>query len=193
MARRQNFKTRRTLNKIGKIALIILAVALGLGCISMVVANVRERNEDNLIEVNDTYFPTKNYGHGLEFDVDEDGVIKIKGEKATGSIEAIIQTVELDAGTYTLSGLEKPNQDEMFLSAEWGEGEVCIAGIDDANGTFTLTEKSTVTIVLHITSGTEIKYANRTIEPVLVEGDDVGEFWAKADLFDNDKDDKEDK
>lgn len=190
MARRQNFKTRRTLNKIGKIALIILAVALCLGCVSMVVANVRERNEDNLIKVDDNYLPERNPGYGIFFDVDDDGVIKVKGDKASGNVEAIIQTVELEAGTYTLSGIEKPDQGKMTLTAQWGAGEVCYAGLFEANGTFTLTEKTTVTIVLNIMADEDIAYANRTIKPVLVEGDDVGDFYAKSDLFDNDKEDK---
>lgn len=185
MARR-SFKTKRTMNKIGKVLLIILAIGLGLGCISMFVANTRERNPDNLIEVDDNYLVERNPGYGIDFDVDDDGVITVKGNKASGNIEAVIQTVELEAGTYTLSGIEKPDQGKMTLTAQWGSGEVCYAGLFQANGTFTLTEKTTVTIVLNIMSDADIAYANKTIKPVLVEGDDVGDFYVKSDLFGND-------
>ena len=189
---RKNFKTKRILNKVGKIALIVLAMALGLGCVSMFVAGTREVNPDNLIKVDDNYLPERNPGYGVSFDVDDDGVIKINGNKTSGHVEAIIQTIELEAGTYTLSGIAKPDQGIMTLTARWGAGEFCYAGLYKENGTFTLTEKTTVTIVLNIMADVDIPYANKTIKPVLVADDEPGDFYVKTELFkNNDKADDE--
>ncbi len=174
----KNMKKR----KIGKTILIIVATILCLGLVAGVGGAlyekvIAERNPDNLLKVDDTYIKSQKTNYGLEIDVDDNGVIKLEGNTSANE-ELVVQTVTLPAGTYTISGIEKPNIAKMTLAAKV-DGNSYYAGL--SNDTFTLEAEKAVTIVINVQTGEgdekTIDYVNRTIKPVLVKGEEIGDFY----------------
>ena len=173
-----NFKAKRRLNSIVTFVCLVLVFALLGGIAVATFSSLRERNPDNLLTVDENYIRDKKTGYGLEVKVDDNGIIKLKGQSSRNE-ELIVQTVKLAAGTYTISGIEKPELDKVVLQATWGTGNIAYAGLDSA--TFTLDAEYEVTVAIVI-EGTEdgentIDWQNKTIKPVLVKGDVAGEFW----------------
>ena len=177
MSRRQNFKRKKKMPTWATILIGVLTLALLGGAITVCSAFgvLQERNENNLLKVDDTYIKSQSLINGIELDVMEDGAIHIHGDPSNNAT-VIIQQVKLSAGTYTISGIEKLDTGKMMLCVVYGSGSSAIAG--DSSATFTLTEEETVSVELHFVKDAEIHYANRIIRPVLVEGDEVGEFYA---------------
>ena len=179
---RQDFKRKRKTSYAIKIIAAILAVALlcGVGVVLFSNGFLQKRNDKNLIGPDsENYIKTQGTKYGVDVEVKEDGTIKLKGNPS-GNIELVVDTVELEAGTYTLSAIKEPDLASVTLSAQWNVTNFCYAGFGDEvlDDTFTLTEKTTVSVILSIQSEAEIAYANRTIRPVLVSGDTAGDFYA---------------
>ena len=173
--RRQNFKKKK-MPVWAQVLVATLAIALLGGVATVAFANgfLQERNEKNLLDPKLYTVKSDSLTHGIELDVTDDGAIHIKGNPSEAD-EVIIQELELEAGTYTISGIEKVDTNNLNLFARYGDN-IAIAG--HSSGTFTLTEKTTVSVVLSFGADVEIHYANRIIRPVLVEGDKPGEFYA---------------
>ena len=172
-----NVKRKKFFKRLGIGVAIIAILALVGGVAAVGMGSMIERNPDNLIEFDENYLRDTKTNYGLEVKVDDNGVIKLKGE-TTRNEELIVQTVTLPAGTYTISGIAKPNLAKMVLRATWGAGEQALAGLDSA--TFTLEEDTvvTVSIVIEGSDGENtIDWANRTIKPVIVEGNVAGDFY----------------
>ena len=177
-----NVRRKRIWKTVGIIAAVVAIVALVAGVAVVGLSAMRERNPDNLIKVDDDYMESiENNGKGLSVDVKEDGTIKLKG-KPTASDQFIVKTFVLDAGTYTISGLENPDLTKILLGVMWGsDGNVskAYAGLDSQ--TFTFAEATEVTVFIDVYADAEdsdIEWQNRTIRPVIVEGDEPGEFYA---------------
>ena len=172
-----NVKRKKFWKGLGIGVAIVAVLALICGVAAVGISSRLERNPDNLIKFDENYIRDTKTNYGLEVKVDDNGVIKLKGE-TTSNEELIIQTVTLPAGQYTISGIAKPNLAKMVLRATWGAGEEAFADLGSA--TFTLEEETdvTVSIVIH---GSEdentIEWANRTIKPVIVKGDTAGDFY----------------
>lgn len=173
--RRQNFKKKK-MPVWAQVLVAILAIALLGGVATVAFANgfLQERNEKNLLTVDDTYLKDTKLTNGIELDVTEDGAIHIKGDPSDNA-SVIIQEVKLAAGTYTISGIEKLDTNKVMLCVSYGNGNIAIAG--DTSATFTLDAEETVSVELRFVKDAEIHYANRTIRPVLVEGDEPGDFY----------------
>lgn len=175
-------KTKKLLKTVG---LILVGVILGGAILAAGGTEIkadfiqRDLNKDNLIEVNETYLESGSE-KGVEWKVQEDGTIKLYGT-ATADYSEAIQMVELEAGTYTydIGGKAiKDVEDEPVYSYVLVGGQQYIAGTDSA--TFTLESSATVQVV--ITFFEDAEFGNifgTTIRPVLVEGDDIGSFYAK--------------
>lgn len=176
---KKNFKSKGKIKKILKIVGIVAVVALIGGMALSLVNNSRQRNDDNLIKVDDTYIQSQKTNYGLEVTVENDGTIKLKGNTSANE-ELPVQTLTLPAGTYTISGINKVDLSKMTLCAKWG-GNVAHAGT--GSETFTLENETEVTISIIIEAAEDgestIAFENRIIRPVLVEGEEPGEFYAK--------------
>ena len=88
------------------ISTIILVVLLAVACIGgsiYFINSKRELNDDNLLSVDEYQIVDEKTSMGLKVDVKEDGKIYVSG-KASEDWEAVIQTVTLDEGTYTVGG-----------------------------------------------------------------------------------------
>ena len=176
MNNKTNFKKKKQKSLAMKIVAAIFVLALIGGIITFAFSNgfLRDRNEENLISL-EGYIVDQKDLYGIELDVKDDGAIKIKGDTKE-NVDFLIQSVELEAGTYTLSGIEDPNLGIITLNARYGNGGVAYAG--DTSATFTLSEKTTVSIYLSVVESEEgISYVNRTIRPCLVEGQTAGDFY----------------
>ena len=176
MSRRQNFKKKK-MPVWAQVLVAVLVIALLGGVATVAFANgfLQDRNKDNLLIVDSTYLKDKDLLNGIELDVTEDGAIHIKGDPSDNA-SVIIQEVKLAAGTYTISGIEKLDMNQIYLCVMYGSGSMAIAG--DTSATFTLTAEETVSVELHIVKDSKIPYANRVIRPVLVKGEKAGEFYA---------------
>lgn len=179
---KNNYKSKRRWKTIGKVVLVVLSIVLSLGTIAALTGSTfenpfkKERNDKNLLVVNETYIKTQNTGRGIEIDVKDDGRLTLKG-KATSAITRTVQTLELQPGTYTISGVENPDVENFMLAVSYGTGDLAIAGLESA--TFTIAEAQTVTVQLIIGKDYKITFADKVIEPVLANGENAVDFWAE--------------
>lgn len=180
-------KSKRGWRMVGICALCTCLAILGASLVGFISGGFSEknptnwfdkdRNPDNLLKVNDTYVKTHNTNRGIDVKVDKNGVIKMSG-KATSASSFTVQTVTLSAGTYTISGLANPNIDEFSMYAIYSEsGDRAYA--DTESATFTISEETSVQVVISWAKDYKISLANQTIKPVLVKGETAGEFYAK--------------
>lgn len=168
--------------KILKIVGIVLAsvMLLGFGVSAFGGGNFdvfdREKNDKNLVKVDESYIKTHNTNRGVEIDVKDNGVIKLSG-KATSDYSVKVASVKLAAGTYTISGLDEPDINEFWMYVQHSGGQA-ISGTDGA--TFTLNAEETVTIMLAWAEDYNFNLFNEnTVRPVIVSGDEAGSFYAK--------------
>ena len=185
-----NYKSKRSWKRIGKALLIALCVILSLGAVaSFTGASMnpvewfkKDLNPDNLLTI-DHYDDEKDRiattGYGVDFKFNDDGVITVYGKNGDPSVgenevkKYSFATITLNAGQYTISGYDKAQLNTLGVYAEangetyWGDTE---------NDTFTLTETTTVTIGLYV--GNDKLFVNAKLYPVLVTGDEAGEFYA---------------
>lgn len=174
MSRRQNFKKKK-MPTWATILISVLTLALVGGAITVASAFgvLHERNENNLLDPDKYVVKSGAIGNGVDLDVQKDGAILIKGDPSESN-EVIIQELELEAGTYTISGIEKVDTNNLNLFVRYGDN-VAVAGL--TSGTFALTETTTVSVVLSFGADVEIHYANKIIRPTLVKGAEAGEFY----------------
>ena len=85
--------------------------------------------------------------------------------------EFIIDTITLEPGTYTISGL-KSDKDKVSLKVVFGANEY-FAGLK--NDTFKIESATSVQIVLSFAEDTVC--VNKTVRPVLVVGEEAGDFY----------------
>ncbi len=169
-------------NKIIKYAAVFLVGVLVCG----VLINVKdssngflskERNPDNMIvfEDNDTYIKTQDTNEGVEIDVDDNGVITLKG-KATSGYELTVAQVTLEPGTYTISGCDNTSSD-FRMYVKYNVTDVAISGNED-NDTFTISEEQTVSVKITWKEDYNFgKLVGTKIKPVIVEGKEIGDFY----------------
>ena len=133
-----------------------------------------ERNPNNLIKIDDSYIKTQDTNRGVEIKVADDGTIRLYGE-ASEDYAVKVATVSLEAGTYTLSGMDDVDVTKFYMYLV-ANGETVIAGTSDA--TFTLTGATTVDITLSWAKDYDFGTIFGTkVMPVLVKGETVGEFY----------------
>ena len=162
------------------IALVLVGAMIGgalIGFTDLGEKLVPQRNEENLIEVNDSYIKEGTNNKGVSWKVSDDGTVKLFGSASTAD-SIVVQTLELPAGTYTYSvGNSKVNVDKYYSYVS-ANGVEYIAGTTD--DTFELVEDSTVQVVICWLEGTEFnEIIGVTFRPVIVEGENAGEFFAK--------------
>ena len=178
----------KTNTKIVIMGVVVLLVAIAacsfLGNISNGFTNwedatLRQRNEDNLLS--GKTFESYDNGDGITLEAKKDGTIVIDGTYL-GKEENIVipvETVNLGAGTYTLSGAAKGSNYTYYIRAEYKDanGTSVYAVGDFANtATFTLTSSQSVNISIVIFPEVEFNHVN--VRPVLVVGNEAGDFYA---------------
>lgn len=136
----------------------------------------KELNPDNLIDVTaEGYIKSQNTARGVEIDVDDDGIIRLYG-KSTSAGSVTVATVELQPGTYTLSGVSNPNIDEFGMRVQYGSGDVAFAGTESA--TFEIMATETVSVIIYWADDYNFNiFTNYKVTPVLVSGDKAGSFY----------------
>ena len=169
--------TRKTKNIIKSIAFIL--VALFAIAMTLAYVGVFDRggsasvyNEENLFNVAD-YTIENTEQDGITVTVNRAGQIKLEGEceAAEGAFITIpLQTIELEAGEYTINGLGDGSSDETYFLQNDG----LIPPVMEDDVTFELTEDATITFSIVVFGGTEVDVV---ISPVLVEGDEAGSFF----------------
>lgn len=177
-------KTKRIITYIGVI-LIAVAVCSFVGKISGGFQKdfdewqLKERNEANLLS--GTSFEEYNNGDGITLKAKKDGTVVIDGTYLGKSENIIvpIESVNLGVGTYTLSGAPKGGNYTYYIRAEYKDGSsssVYAIGDFSNTATFTLTSAQSVNISIVIFPGVEFNNVN--VRPVLVVGNEAGEFYA---------------
>ena len=166
---------------------IVLAVVL-LGGVIVNLTNVGKKvNEDNLLY--DTYSSMKETTDSNGMTVSQNnGVISIKGKTTKDASTLIkITDVALDAGTYTYTCFDKPTTDTYYSYIEYTDDNVLnrvfadfdtvqtsAAGTVQHAKTFTITERTTVTVYIVVAADTE---CNIKAYPTLVSGVKPGSFF----------------
>lgn len=176
---------RKRLGTLGIVLVLVLLTGLVMNLYG--VFDEKESNPKNLIgiaAVEEAYLEEDSYntGYGVTVTVKDTGAVKVSGTATADVIfELIPEGIKLEAGeTYTLSAGVK--------SATYNGYHVRLHNITtttdadkyiyaDLDGTFTA-PNSTDTYVLEVFIGEDTR-VNATFYPVLVEGDDAGEFYAE--------------
>lgn len=136
----------------------------------------KQANPDNLIKVDaEDYISSQTLLSGVEIDVKDNGVIKVTGEASqAGSVQ--IASVQLEPGTYTISGLKDASSTKCALVVKYGNGDVAFAGLESQ--TFVIAQAETVTVHLNWTEGYDFgKVIGTEVKPVLVSGAEAGSFF----------------
>ena len=173
------YKTKKFL----KLAAIFLAGVLvsvffaGIGGKSNSGIFNRELNEDNLIKVENYVIENEKTDVGIDIDVNEDtGVIKFSG-KAERDYTAVVAQVELEAGTYTISGFDNSTKGRCYLAVLYDVDQTAMSGTKTQ--TFTLEQTQTVTVQIVVSEDANFNlFTARTFEPCLVSGDKAGSIYA---------------
>ena len=165
-------KTKRTIKRI----LIVLAIALLGGLVGSFAATGssffdRDPNPDNLILVDNYVIKDgEDPGDGVEATVKDDGTIKLNG-KAKANTEFTVAELVLEPGEYTISGYDS-EKSTKGIKVVFGVNEHYAGTSSD---TFILETSTTVRVVIYVTEDTYC--LNSTFRPVLVTGDDPGDFY----------------
>ena len=137
---------------------------------------ILERNPDNELTgkygwKDDVY----NVGDGYKLTARKDGSIIINGKYtgSNGKAEIPLETVTLQAGTYTISGAPNGGNATYYLKATVGDTDY-IANFGAEGGTFT-TNGGQVTVTLVLFG--DYDFSNVKIQPVIVEGSEAGDFY----------------
>lgn len=176
---KNNQSRKRRLPRWAQMLLIALAVCLCatlIGAIAVDNAKWKVRNDENLLTVDETYIKSQKLENGLSVNVDDDGVIKLRGTVDEDWTETVTE-VTLVAGTYTLGGMTCDEDSKVALFADVG-GVKHYAGSDDKDhgATFTISVQTVVTIQVSVEKDTNLLIA-KTIRPTLADGDDEIEFY----------------
>ena len=171
-----------------KLIIVALAVILAVSFLGRITdgfqidlkdATLRDRNESNLLTgkygwKDDVY----NNGDGYKLTAAKDGTVTINGEYTGSASSAVIplEKVTLSAGTYTISGAPNGGNQTYLIKVVYGESET-VADFGSTGGTFTLTSSEEVTIQLVLYG--DFEFNNVKIRPVLVDGSEAGDFYAK--------------
>ena len=175
--RNNNYNNEKVKKWLKRIGIILLAVVACVSCASVAGLFDKELNDENLIDVNsESYIKSYNTALGVKVKVDDDGVIHLWGT-ATSSNIVNVATVELEAGTYYLSGVEKPDINDFGLRIVLANGTPVLANTDSA--CFTIENAETVTVQLYWADeySFDVFDANRTVKPVLAKGDKAVSFF----------------
>lgn len=168
---------------IASIAVVIVAITACafLGSISDGFTNwddatLFERNTANILSGKFTDF---NDGNGVKATARKDGSIILNGKNLTDNDIVIpVETVNLSAGTYTLSGASKGSNVTYHIVAKYvdGSGATQTAISNFSNKTFTIVNAQDVEISIVVTAKQSVN--NVLLRPVLVAGNEIGEFYA---------------
>ena len=136
----------------------------------------KEVNPDNLLKAENYVLKTSKVNEGLEFTVDDYGVIKVDG-KASKDYEAVIATITLEPGTYTIGGYDS-DANKMSLAIVVN-AEVHYAGNEGelSGATFTVEETTAATVKLVIAEDANFILA-ATVRPTLAVGLEEIDFFA---------------
>ncbi|MBQ8141067.1 MAG: hypothetical protein IJ038_05165 [Clostridia bacterium] len=189
MSRRRNnqdgesYKTKRTLKTIAIAVVVTLTATLCasvVGFMSDGFENTevstwfeKEVNEANIIKVGAEGYvlaEEDDNGNGVTVKRDENGVIKLNG-KSSADQSWIVGTFTLEAGTYTVSGVDSSLKCGLKVT---GPNIEVKAGT--TNDSFTIEDTTTVTVSIY--TAADAFFLNKTIKPVLVVGETAGEFYA---------------
>ena len=167
------FKTKKFIKAI----CLILAGVLLCGAITAVVGSFdRELNEDNFIKVDDYIIDDQETDIGITIDVDEEtGIIKFSG-KAEEDHTFVVSQVELEAGTYTISGFES-TKGRCVMSVLYDVDQLALSGAKTA--TFTLDKAEVVTVQIVVSEDADFNlFSASTFKPCIVEGKSEGSIYA---------------
>lgn len=170
-----DYKKKRTMRTIGIIFIIILGATFLTSMIGFASNGftdsdpkswvTSERNPDNLIKL-DAYVieDGQNDNKGIKAKVTDDGVIKLRG-KATSDNLFTVANVTLEAGEYTISGIESTDDYGITVSGS-GIGDVKSGG---SSATFKIEVATSVAVRIYVNEGTTF-IVPKDFEPCLVKG-----------------------
>lgn len=151
------------------IPLVILVVLLSIGCVLgliYVFNSKRELNEDNLLSVDEYQIVDEKTTVGLTVDVKENGKIFIRG-KASEDWEAVIQTLTLEEGTYTVGGCNS-NVGTYGIVVKKDGTPIAYSGTNGTQGaTFTVDSTGDYTVSIFVMEGATVF---RDFAPTLASG-----------------------
>ncbi len=164
---------QRSRMSVSTILLIVLAIAAVVGVTLYIVNSKREVNDENLLAVKNYEIVDTKTSVGLTVDVKDSGKIYIQGT-ASEDWSAVIQTVTLKAGTYTVGGCTS-DIGKYGIRVTKNGTPIAYAGTDGTLGaTFTVEETGSYQVEIFVSEGT---YVMRTFAPTLAAGKKAINFY----------------
>lgn len=136
----------------------------------------RNLNEDNLYTVDCVTLEDSNLGNGVVVDVDEDtGVISLSGTPAADHTYTV-GTIKLDKGTYTITAIEGAALNTVYMTLKESGGNEHQFDFTPGNTITIGADDTECTLEIHVKADAEL--GSVKILPVIVSGDEAGEFYA---------------
>ena len=131
----------------------------------------KERNPENLIEIDSVSLKSGRHESGIDIDVDENGVVTLNGTTGDEDVTLTYSNVALAAGDYILTGAENGSTGTYYLYVD--VSNTITKG--DFNGQFTVGTAGTFNISIMIKAETQLR--NVKLYPVVNEGTEAADFW----------------
>lgn len=184
--------SKKSLIRVGAAA---LAFVLAIGALSFIgkktggftddvtIENLtkKELNEDNLYTAEILAIKKYNTGAGVVVDTKDDGAIVIDGKLGgEDALDIKVGSIDLKAGTYAFGTHANAGTYSAYMYATADNGTTKLAfdfGGIDTDGVFEIATADSYDLYIHIEPDVEFNHVQ--FLPTIVEGDEVGEFYAK--------------
>ena len=140
----------------------------------------KELNENNLYSAELLTIERYNAGTGIVVDTEKDGVITLDGKLGgTAAVDIKVATVDLKAGTYTMTTNAPVGRYSAYMYATADNGTTKLAfdfGGTKTDGVFEIAASDTYDIYIHVEPDIEFDHVH--YYPTIVNGDEAGEYYA---------------
>ena len=159
---------------IGVVAVVLILVTTGSMTAVITNLGLKKVNEDNLYTADCVTLKDKTDGD-LKINVKRNGSIVLNGESGDEDETYKIGTIDLKAGTYTLTANKDCSTTTCYvtITANQTEYKFDLAGVN----TITL-EADAVDCAINLHVKADVEFDNFELLPVIVEGDKSGDFYA---------------
>ena len=163
---------RKSVNIWKSLVIVLLVVGCAGGALYFYNSK-KQVNDANLLSVDEYQIVDQKTSKGITVDVKETGKIFVSG-KATADWHAVIQTISLKPGTYTVGGCNS-NIGTYGIVVEKNGTPVAYAGVDGEQGaTFTVEETGSYDVCIYVMEGANVY---REFAPTLASGKKTIKFF----------------
>ena len=117
---------------------------------------------------------------GFKYEINEDGVVSIKGSGVYTDGYTRVASLTLPAGTYTFTANDYSDLANFSMKVRTDDSNSDLLVPKSGSNTFTLEEETKVVIVFYYHAGFVLNEDNCNFYPILVPGDTAQDFYIPA-------------